>query len=295
MVSAARYREPSGGASPTPKQRPRPNPIAADDPLAKVLALGRREARIGALLGLFGALVLHGGAGARAVLSLLELGAFASATRAFVVEQLHATYDVEMLKQPEPPPREPPPPEPEPEQVKQAAPAEQAPPPAPAEAGKVLTAEPDPNEPVDLTDQGFLSGESTRFAGGVTAAAGKSKTAVRDLHASEAGVVGGTGTAPAPPPARDLSKPASPLSTEWNCGFPPEADAEQIDFGLVRLAVTVGADGHARDVSVLQDPGHGFGRLARQCAYRMSYAVGQDSAGKPAVRTTAPFNVRFTR
>jgi protein TonB len=179
-----------------------------------------------------------------------------------------------------------------------AKPAE--PPPAPAEAGKVLTAASDPDEPLDLTDQGFVSGESDRFAGGVTAKAGTSKVAVRDTNAKVGGVPGGTGTdlkpPPPPPPKVDLSRPASPASMNWeDCGFPPEADVEQIDFMRVTVIVTVGLDGRAQNATVLKDPGYGFGRFARQCAMRKTYTVGLDSNGKPTVTTTPPFIVRFTR
>jgi protein TonB len=59
--------------------------------------------------------------------------------------------------------------------------------------------------------------------------------------------------------------------------------------------VTVTAEGRARSVSVLNDPGHGFGRLARQCAFRQTYTSGRDRYGKPVSRTTPPITVRFTR
>ncbi len=86
-----------------------------------------------------------------------------------------------------------------------------------------------------------------------------------------------------------------PTSLSWNCGFPAEADMEQIDYATVTLSVTVGADGRAKSVTVLKDPGYGFGSLARSCAFRMRYAVGLDAQGKPITKTTAPFPVRFTR
>jgi protein TonB len=179
-----------------------------------------------------------------------------------------------------------------------AAPAE--PPPAPAQAGKVLTSDPDPSEPLDLTDQGFVTGEGDKFVGGVTAAKGTSKVAVHDSNAQLGGVPGGKGTAPAPPPPpppkEDLSRPATPASTNWfDCGFPAEADVEQIDFMKVSVVVTVGTDGRAQNVTVLKDPGYGFGRLAKACALRKTYNVGLDSNGRPAVTTSPPIQVKFTR
>jgi protein TonB len=174
------------------------------------------------------------------------------------------------------------------------------PPPAPAQAGKVLTAEADPTEPLDLTDQGFVTGEGERYVGGVTASTGTSKVAVRDTNAQIGGVPGGKGTAaappPPPPPKQDLSRPAMPASTQWNdCGFPAEADVEQIDFMTVPVVVTVGLDGRAQNVTVLKDPGYGFGRLAKACAMRKTYNVGYDVNGKPTVTTSPPITIRFTR
>ncbi len=99
------------------------------------------------------------------------------------------------------------------------------PPPAPAEAGKVLTADPDPDAPVDLTGEGFVTGEG-EFKGGITANTGTAQKAVRDLSAKPGGVPGGTGAAPAPAtraPEQDQSRAASPVGTSWSdCGFPAE-------------------------------------------------------------------------
>lgn len=273
------------------------------DPLTRILSLMERERRVGLSIGFAGALVVHGAAAAHGYSALLDLSAFTAAIRSAVVDDVRATYAVEVNKPPPPPP---PAPEPEPEkpQVQQRAPAapqnaQQEKPPAPAQAAKVLTADPDPNEPLDLTDQGFVSGDGDRFAGGVTSATGTSKTAVRDTNAKPGGVVGGKGTAapaPPPPPKEDLSRPATPASRSWNdCGFPAEADAEQIDFMRVSISVTVGTDGRAQSVTVLKDPGYGFGNQARQCALRKTYNVGINAEGKPVVTTTPPFFVTFTR
>ena len=142
-----------------------------------------------------------------------------------------------------------------------------------------------------------MTGESDRFAGGTTTSQGTSKTAVRDRPGIQGGIPGGTGTAPAPPPkpAQDLSKPPGLPDGSWNnCGFPPEADMEQINFATVSIAVTVALDGSATAVNVLKDPGHGFGRLAQQCAMRKHYRAGLDASGKPVVKTVQ-FSVRFTR
>jgi protein TonB len=275
---------------------------ASYDPLTRIFSLMERERRVGLSIGLAGALIVHGAGAAHGYSALLDIGAFAAAVRSAVDDDVRATVAVEVNKPPPPPP---PTPEPEPEkpqpQVKApAAPQNQAQekPPAPAQAAKVLTADPDPSEPLDLTDQGFVSGEGERFAGGVTTATGTSKTAVRDTNAKPGGVVGGKGTGPVAPaaPKEDLSRPATPATRSWDdCGFPAEADVEQIDFMRVTVVVTVNVDGRAQSVSVLKDPGYGFGNQARQCALRKTYNVGYNADGKPVVTTTPPFVVTFRR
>jgi protein TonB len=268
--------------------------------LAAVFMLGAERPRGSLFFTVLTAFVLHAAAAAHAAVTLFEMADYAGGVRTWVIERLRSQYDVEFVEPEAPKPEPVPEPEPEPETPKpvaKTAPADEPPPPpAAAEAGEVLTAEPDPEAPVDLTDQGFVTGSGDRFAGGVTAADGTAKTAVRNMNARAEGVPGGQGKAPAPAaPERDLSRAARPLSDNWSCGFPPEADLEQIDYAVVTLVVTVGPDGRAQSVSVTRDPGHGFGRLARQCALRMRYSAGFDRLGRPTARTTPPITVRFNR
>jgi periplasmic protein TonB len=281
------------------------------DPLGPVLSLGEGAARAGAIIGLIGALLLHGAAGVRAAANLFDVEAFSRTVAGYVKNNLQMQIDIdtEPPPPPPPPPEAPAPPEPEaPPQPEAPPPVEKAPPaapptpadpapppPAPAEAGQVLT---DPDAPVDLTGDGFVTGTG-EYRGGITSSSGTAKTAVRDVNATPAGVPGGTGTAPAPAPRapeKDLSRPALPLGTGWlDCGFPAEADLDGVDFGVVKLAVTVSAEGRAKAVTILSDPGSGFGNHARQCAMRRTYQTALDKAGQPVVSTTAPFIVRFTR
>jgi len=272
------------------------------DPLLPVQSLGRKGLRIGATLGIVGTLTLHGAPAADAATSLGDLRSFAGHVLQTVHDRLRGEIDLD--EQPPPPP--PPPPEPEPPKEEVAPPKAVAhnepppPPPAPAQAGKVLTQEPDPNEPVDLTGDGFVTGNADSFAGGVTHAAGTATTAVRSVNAVPSGVPGGRGTAPAPAaPAvvEDRSRPAMPdMSIGWkDCGFPAEAEIDGIDNATVSIMVTVSAEGRAKSVSVTKDPGHGFGKQARDCAFRKPFVVGLDAAGQPTTKTTPPFVVRFTR
>lgn len=286
-----------------------------DDPLAPVLTLGTRAAKTGVVFGVAAAIALHGAGAARAYAIPIELQQWAAQARAQVQAALGTTYDLEMEKPPPPPP-EPPKEEPEPpkeadppkpvEAPKPAARAEKAAPkadktepaPAAAQAGKILAQEPSPDEPLDLTGQGFVTGNAETFAGGVTASTGTSKTAVYDKNARPDGVVGGKGTAPAAPAPTgpDRSRPARPAEATWaSCAFPPEADAEQIDFQLVTIMVTVAADGTAQSVKVVNDPGRGFGRAARQCALTKKFLPALDRSGTPILSATPPFTVRFQR
>jgi protein TonB len=273
-------------------------PARREEPLGRVLGLGGQDDSLVFAVALAAALAVHGVAGARAARVFPYLAELAASVRLGMKERLRSQVDIDLT--PPPPPKEEPPPEPEkepeppPPVAQKQAPTKEAPP-AAAEAGKVLTAEADPNEPVDLTDEGFVTGTSDRFAGGVTASAGTGKNAVRNTAAVPTGV--GTGTPKATvvaAPKVDLSRAPKPSKSDWDCAFPPEADAEGINFMKVQIAVTVTADGRARTVTVLKDPGFGFGRAARSCALRTAYTAALNSEGQP-VEQTFTFGVRFTR
>jgi protein TonB len=274
-----------------------PSPVASlsEHPLERVLGLGRRVIPTGIMLGILGAGIVHGAAVGRGFASLFQIAAFAQSIQHKVIERQRAMYDIDM-SEPEKPPEKPPEPE-EPEKAQPKAPQQTAEPPPPAQAGKVLTSDPDPDEPMDFTGDGFVQGDGEKYVGGTTSSTGSSKVAVKgpakpDSTAPVTNKPAGPATTE---PAVDKSRAPRPTSTNWNCGFPPEADFDQIDYATVQLAVTVGTDGRAKSVSIMSDPGHGFGRLARSCAMRMTYQVGYDKAGNPVVKTTRPFPVRFTR
>ena len=303
MVSAAKSdvpSEPPRARPPAPREPrrhsgQRGSAPAQRDAFAFMFAFGRRQMRVGLMIGLAGTLVVHGAAAARGLSTLLDLATFAITVRALIEQRLHATYDLDMTPPPEVKAPEPEPPPPEPEEKKPVARAAE-PPPAPAEAAKVLTSEPDPSDaPVDLTGWGIVSGNSDRFPGGQTSSKGTSTKPVA-TGAVASGIPNATGRAPtAAAPAKDLSRTARPAESGWNCGFPAEADMEQINSEKVLIVVTVSPDGNPTKVSVLSDPGFGFGRVARQCAMRKTYTAGLDRAGNPVTTTTPPITVRFIR
>jgi protein TonB len=274
-----------------------------------VLSLGRKASNsIG--IALVVAVLFHGSAAAKAAALPLEFMLWSQQIGQQVHERLFAMYDIEVAKPPPEPDKPPPPPEPVKEEPKanlpppppptHAAPKEASPPPAPAaaQAGAVLTKAPDPNEPVDLTNQGFVTGSGSSYAGGVTEQAGTSTSAVYNRNARAGGVAGGTGSAPAAPgPAKpDLSQPAKLSgSSEWKCPWPSEADAEQIDEAYVSVQVATKPDGSADHVTILSDPGHGFGREARLCAMRERYNTALDHDGNPIPGLTKAFRIHFER
>jgi hypothetical protein len=161
--------------------------------------------------------------------------------------------------------------------------------PEPAQAGSILTRQDD-----DPFDDSFVTGDADRYAGGLTTSLGKSLTAV---HAS--GIRGGTGLGRASPPkaaAPDRSRPAWLVTgVVWDCGFPSEANPDKITYAAVQVAVTVRADGSAESVEVVDDPGNGFGRIARACALDHRFIPALDREGRAIQATTRPFTIGFRR
>lgn len=267
-----------------------------DDPMSRVLGMDAKVTGLGAWFGFTsgGTLLMVG------LMALVSVVAWVHRVEAQAAE---VPAEVDVLRDEAPPPP-PPPAQAEPEHKAETAPpprvtphdAPPPPPPAPAQAGKVLTAEPDPNEPVDLTGNTIVTGNADTYAGGTTTANGTSATAVRGL-ASHVGVPGGTGAPTAAPvPAGPDRSHAAVLGggKEWNCPFPAEADAAQVDEAWVTLEVEIGGDGAARAVNVLKDPGYGFGRAARQYALRQRHTPALDHDGN-AIASTIKVKVHFSR
>ncbi len=265
-----------------------------DDPMSKVLGLDAQTsgpvAWLGYFLGAF-ALLLGMMVTARVVTLLVEsMDAQAAPAQA-------APQEIDVVRE------EPPPPPPAPEETAKpeepppvkVAPHEAPPPaPTPAQAAKVLTQEPDPNEPVDLTGNTIVQGNADSYAGGTTSANGTSTRAVRAL-ASPQGVANGGG-APAPKLAGpDRSRGAAVGGTDWSAApFPAESDTAQIDEAYVTLQIDVRADGTASAVTIITDPGNGFGREARRFALTQHFQPALDHDGNP-IPGTIKTRVHFSR
>jgi periplasmic protein TonB len=270
--------------------------VPYDDPMSRVLGLDAGTSGVKAWFGFTSA-------GTLLLLALMSLALGVAWWRAAHVKTAHdTTEEIEILRD------ETPPPPPVVEEIKPeavAAPRSPAthealppPPPAPAQASKVLTQEPRPDEPVDLTGNTIVTGNADTYAGGFTAGNGTNANAVRAMP-SPTGVPGGTGApqaAPAPVQGPDLSRTAAlGGGSEWSCPFPPEADTAQIDEAYVTLQVDVRADGTPAAARVLADPGNGFGREARRCAMNRRYATALDHGGQAVAGTTKAIRVHFSR
>jgi protein TonB len=241
---------------------------------------------------------------------LHEMKALLVDTRAWVHEYFWQMYEVvpenkppppKAIEAPPPPPEAPPEPAPAPKAAAQPKDPYDAPPPPPAQAAKVLTQKEDPDKIEDLTGNTIVNGEGTA-AFGQQSASGKGDKPVLNPAAALTGVVGGTGSSkvPLPPPPQptgpDLSRLARPASGgNWSCPFPPEADADQIDEARAVVIATVRPDGTPLSVTIVTDPGHGFGRAARTCALTQRYAPALDRAGQTISGMTPPINVTFRR
>ncbi len=289
-----------------------PSRLPPRDIYAGVWSMGDRAVAAGTALGLSFALLFHGMGVARAVMSLTDMMDWLRGSRREIATFYYQTYDVDLREEEKPEDKKeeekPPEPEPEPEPAPKVdapppkvedpykEPEKEAPPPPAAAAQELLTAKSD--DPLDFSEDGFVTGKGPGGIGYV-AADGTAKEA-RNPKGRPDGAPGGTGNTPgAPVPqaaAPDLSKPPTISgSSSWNCPFPAEADAAQVDQASATVVVTVRPDGTPSSVSVTSDPGNGFGRAARTCALGRKYKPGLDRAGQPTTGTTPPIRVKFTR
>jgi len=276
---------------------------AIPDPFARVRALGDKAGGHGRRLGVAAAVALHALASAHAWAA--ARGAIEAPVPARPAE-LEVAVDVEPAATAahETAVEAPAPAEPRPSERVTAASAV----PAARPATDPYDGAPTPSKAPEVVASSTTSaGAATMASGdgsgpghGAVAGAGAATTATPDMQAQLHAV-------PAPPAAapREPASPAPPVDrsrapalaggTAWRCPFPPEAESDQVDQAVATIVVTVGSDGSPTAVTVVGDPGHGFGRAARACAFGRRYTPGLDGSGAVHVATTAPIRVRFTR
>lgn len=278
-------------------------------PLDRVFALGTTADRHRTLtMVLAAALLAHGGMAGAIHLRSERVTADSSLPS----EQDEVTIEEREIPPPPRPPEPEPPPPPPPKvtvPVTAAAPpqesSEEPPASEAAQAGEVLVQqseeeENDSEEEDDDDDNTFVTGHAESYAGGMTASTGSAAVAVHGSIVASGGVPGGSGTPVAaqkpPPGAKDLSREAwLEGNTSWDCDFPGEADRDRIDHAVVLMRVTVRSDGTAVTVEILDDPGHGFARMASACALKHRFAPALNREGKPIWGTTRKFHVGFHR
>ena len=191
---------------------------------------------------------------------------------------------------PEPAPEEPPSP-PIPNRVHQrpasspsALPSERSAPSEPAAAGNILAADEDPSAPVDLTEDAFVTGTASAYAGGATTRGGV-RTAPPESDADSIAMA-----------ARpSLARPVRMSAGAWRCAWPASAISEDIYERFVMLRVIVGPDGRVQEASALEDPRGGFAEAAVACARRTRFLPALDDRGQPVRAASPPIRVRFTR
>jgi protein TonB len=155
----------------------------------------------------------------------------------------------------------------------------------PAQAGQIVAASP---APADFTGTAFIIGSGTSYAGGATTSSGTNKKAALGNIDPEA-------TNAKAPSVRSRARQVSLDQSAWNCPWPAEADAEQVNEQTVVLQARVGADGRADRVDVLSDPGFGFAAAARLCALRTRFEPARDVAGQAIAAQSPPIRVHFFR
>ena len=161
-------------------------------------------------------------------------------------------------------------------------------PPPPAQAGRLVAKEPSEDE-VDFTDFTVVSGESARFAGGVTAPSGTNPNAVRTSTVDPNARPGG------PQGEGSLAAPVRLLARNWTCPWPEQAEMLGITEQTVVIRAMVDTAGRAKKVTLLADPGHGFGTAAVSCARIAKFEAARDRTGAQYTATSPPIRVRFTR
>jgi len=267
-----------------PSSRARPWLTQPKDPLDRIFDIGGKKAMriMGGAIAL--TLFFHGAAAARTALIHAEVITWTQHLDAVIDHKLRQEVDIETLT---------PPSKKIVEEEKRVEPVpvthmEQQPV-AAAKAAQILAKN---DDVLDFSDNVFTVGNSERFSGGATLAKGTNDKPPDTPKVEEKGLQ------QAPPPqivSVDLSRTATLAgSGEWRCPFPPEADSDSVDEASAIIEVIVGATGKAQTASILQDPGHGFGREARACAMRESYVPALDKAGNP-VASSKKFRVKFER
>jgi len=161
---------------------------------------------------------------------------------------------------------------------------------APAEAGQAVALDAPSDAPPEILDFTLVSGDGPSYVGRATAADATGQVG-RSMDQVARGGRGSGGAGGGPDHSRSARLPAR----NWDCDWPAQADALGIHEQAVLLRVDLDARGRANGVTILDDPGHGFGTAARRCARQARYEPARDQSGRPVASRLGPIRVRFTR
>jgi periplasmic protein TonB len=158
--------------------------------------------------------------------------------------------------------------------------------PSAAEPGASTERVPAPTAPLDFTDETFVM-ETARAEPGAPTARGTGQGDGLDTPGASTGAEEDS--------VKDLSRNVSLENQRWACPWPREADAEQLDEQTVVIRVVVDALGIVDSVTVIADPGRGFGQAAAGCAMRTRFTPARDRLGQPVKAKSPLIRVKFTR
>lgn len=163
---------------------------------------------------------------------------------------------------------------------------------ASAHAANILQQSAAPEQPVDFSDA-IVTGTSATFAGGTTTSTGQD--ARPGTVSNPFGSPATSGDSQASPSSIDRSRAARIAGGfNWNCPFPDNSEAEGVDRAVATIRIQVDAAGRTGGVSIVSDPGHGFGEAARRCASGRRWNPALDRAGNVSASSVL-VAVRFVR
>jgi len=87
---------------------------------------------------------------------------------------------------------------------------------------------------------------------------------------------------------------ATPVSPDWGCKLPSDAEKAGVGDAFVDAMLTVDAHGSVVTAQILTDPGYGVGQAARECAKRATFVPAKDAHGR-AVEDTVRVRVHLVR
>ena len=158
-----------------------------------------------------------------------------------------------------------------------------------AEAGEIVATGAAKPGPVDFTDNTFVTGQASAYVGGVSASDGANQVPVPEQAVDRAAKRTGK------PGRSSQARPVQLSGNEWRCDWPYAAVAQGIYEQSLVLRVLVRSDGTVERVTVVNDPGRGFGSAAIACARRTRFMPALNADGEPIRAMSPPIRVRFTR